>query len=114
MECILKFKCLKERPKQAWYKRVFFVFTRPLAKLIYRFDDERNKEIAFKRKVIADLNKRDFINEVSGILYDEVMTRGTIESQNEVYCKILCRDEAREIFEERKQNGGFDELNVMI
>lgn len=114
MECILKFNCLKERPRQTWYKRLLFVFTRPLAKLIYHFDKERNLDIAFKRKVIADLNRRDFINEVTGILYDEVMTRGTVEEQNELYCKLLCRDEAKEIFEERKHNGGFDELNVMI
>lgn len=114
MECIVKFNYLKERPTQTWYKRLFFIFTRPLARLVYSFDNKRAEEIAFKRRVIADWNRRDFINEVSGILYDEVLTRGTIESQNEIYCKLLCRDEAKEIFEERKHCGGFDELNIMI
>lgn len=58
------------------------------------------------------MNKRDYIEEVSKILYDEVQSYGAIE--NTTLCKMLCTDEARDIFYERKMNGGFDDLNIML
>ena len=112
MECILKLYVLDKKPKKTWYKQLLYHFTRPLAKLIYSFDTERQKEVKFKRDFIASLNKRDFINEVAKILFDEVKTRG-IQEIDEPFCKMLCRDEAKDIFYEKKSNGGFDELNIM-
>ena len=114
MECILKLFVLDKKPKRVRIKELFYYITRPMAKLIYKFDKERQKEITFKRNFIATLNKRDFINEVAKCLYDEVQTRGTIRNEDEPLCKVLCREEAKEIFEQKKQNGYFDELNVMI
>lgn len=103
---------LDEEPKRnSKFKQFLFNFTRPVAQFLDSFDLDKQLLIHNKRKAIASMNKKDYIEEVAQILYDEVSTYGKVKDV--LLCKMLCIDEAREIFNERKQNGGFDDLNIM-
>lgn len=104
---------LNEEPKpKTWYKQVLFCFTRPIAEFIDGFNINKLRRIAKRRQKIAHMQQADFIIEVARLLYDEVLTHGT--PPNIDLCKALCVDEARDIFYEKKMNGGFDDLNIMI
>lgn len=109
----MKIEFLKEEPKpKTWYKQVLFCFTRPIAEFIDGFNINKLSRIAKRRQKIADMQQADFIMEVAQLLYDEVLTHGT--PPNIDFCKVLCVDEAKYIFYEKKINGGFDDLNIMI
>ena len=104
---------LKEEPKpKTWYKQVLFCFTRPIAEFIDGFNINKLRKIAKRRQKIALMQQAGFIMEVAQLLYDEVLNHGTPSNIN--LCKALCVDEARDIFYEKKMNGGFDDLNIMI
>lgn len=106
-------KYLNEEPEpKTWYKQILFYFTRPIAEFIDGFNISKLKKIYWRRKAISEMQKVDFINAVSELLYDEVLTHGT--PPNIELCKMLCADEARDIFYEKKMNGGFDDLNIMV
>ena len=102
----------KEPKKTSGLQRLLYCFTRPLADFLLAFTPQKTYRIFSRRKLIARLNKRDYIEEVSKILFDEVLTHGNVEDLT--LCKMICIEEAREIFYERKANGGFDDLNIMI
>lgn len=107
-----KINFLDDEPKRnSKIKQLLFYLTRPLADFIYTFNPVRDLKIAHRRYTIAQMNKHDFIDEVSRLLYDEVQTRGHIEDTS--LCQMLCKVDAVDIFYERKMNGGFDDLNIM-
>ena len=109
----MKIEFLKEEPKpKTWYKQVLFCFTRPIAELIDGFNINKLRRIAKRRQKIAHMQQVDFIIEVAQLLYDEVLNYGTPLDID--LCKVLCVEEARNIFYEKKMNGGFDNLNIMI
>ncbi len=104
---------LDEEPKRnSKFKQFWFNFTRPLAQFIDTFDLEKQLLILKKRRAIASMNKKDYIEAVAEVLYEEVSTYGKVKDV--LLCKMLCVEEAREIYNERKQNGGFDDLNIML
>lgn len=109
----LEVKYLKKEPEpKTWCKQILFCFTRPIAEFIDGFNISKLKKIYWRRKAISEMQKVDFINAVSELLYDEVLTHGT--PPNIELCKMLCADAARDIFYEKKMNGGFDDLNIMV
>lgn len=102
----------EEPPKNSKIKQLLFCFTRPIADFLEGLNPEKVYRIYKRRKTLADMNKRDYIEEVAKILYDEVDALGG--TSNPTLQKMLCIDEARDIFYERKENGGFDDLNIMV
>jgi hypothetical protein len=105
---------LNEEPKiNSKLKQACFYITRPIAEFLEGFNVKKLDAIAKRQRFIANLNKRDYIEEISNILYDTVKASG-VQIINETFVRMLCVDEARDIFYERKQNGGFDNLNIMI
>lgn len=101
-------------------KQIFFRFiTNPLAKGIDFFNIPKRIELSKKRKFLAWRNKKDYIETVTRVLIDEQLQRqlnsgGII---NPILIPILVAiemDKARQMFEEKKKNGDFDELNIML
>lgn len=109
----MKIEFLNNEPRpNTWYKQLLFYFTRPIAKMVDAVNYDKQEAIRIKREEISKLQKTDFIIEVANILYAEVLTHG--EPQNKELCRMLCVDEARDIFYQKKYNGGFDDLNIII
>ena len=109
----LEVKYLQKEPKpKTWYNQLLYKLTRPFAKFLDGFNLKKSRQIYWRRKAICEMQKSDFINAVAEMIYDEVLTNGT--PPDIPLCKILCEDAARDIFLEKKINGGFDDLNIMI
>lgn len=103
---------LDEEPEpKSWYKQLFYCFTRPFAELFDGFNIIKLQKIARRRREIADMQKRDFITYLAELLYEKVLAQG--QPTDERLCKLLCIDEAIDIFYEKKMNGCFDDLNIM-
>ena len=104
---------LEEEPKRnSKLKQLLFCFTRPIARILDAFDLDKELQIYSRRKAIANQNKRDYIEAVADVLYCEVLALGYVKDH--LLCKMLCIEEARHIFNDKKQSGGFDDLNIMI
>ena len=109
-----KIKFLDKEPKRTNNKltQIIYFFTRPIAEMFDNLDYWKSYAIDRKREEIAIIQKWDFVKSVAEILYSQVLAKGT--PKDEQYCKILCIKEAEQIFLERKENNGFDDLNIML
>lgn len=109
------FKVLEENPKpQNRLKSFIFSITRPIAKFIDWFNVDKEGRIRERQVRIREVNRKDFIIELTEILYDQVRAQGGYPAYMEPLCHMMCMDKAQEIFRETKQKGGFDELNRLL
>lgn len=101
--------------KQFCYKYV----TTPIAKALDYINLPKRYIINKRRKKLAEINKNDYIQTTSKLLFEqdlqEHMAKG--ELLNPLFLPILIAkhvDKAVQMFEEKKANGDFDELNILI
>ena len=101
--------------KQAFFKYV----TNPIAKTIDLLNVPKQIELKKRRKAIALKNKMDYIETTSKVLFEtelqEMANQGILP--NPLLLPIIIArhvETAQEMFDEKKKNGYFDELNLMI
>lgn len=102
---------LPEEPKKnSKFKQFLFNFTRPIAKLLQENNFEYLHKTKLKQEQIALWNKEDFIAEAYKYYSDIHLAKyGYITIKDAIH----IMDKSKLLFEEKKKNGGFDELNVM-
>ncbi len=93
-------------------KQFLYFFTRPLAKLVYFFNRKRSNILKNRREIIKILNKRDYVDTVASLLYEQSSILQLAFS--EPILRMNCIIEAEKMFNEKKKHGDFDELNTLI
>ena len=101
-------------------KQIFYtVITNPIAKVLDFVNIPKQLELRKRRKAIAWKNKKDYIETTVNVLMEK-------EVQDMINKKILPHplilplmimhniDKAEGMFAEKKKNGDFDELNIMV
>ena len=101
--------------KQLFYKYV----TTPIAKAIDFVNVPKRMAIHRRRADIAEMNKREYIQTTSQVLFEteiqEHLSMGEIP--NPLALPIIIErniEKATKMFYEKKRNGDFDELNLML
>ena len=101
--------------KQKFYRYV----TNPMAKLLDFVNVPKRRKLEKLRKRIALENKVSYIEMTSKLLIEQDLQEHAElgETPNPLLLHILIAkhiDKACEMFEEKKRNGDFDELNIML
>lgn len=101
--------------KQNFYKYV----TNPIAKVLDFVNIPKQLELRKRRKEIAWQNKKDYIGTTVKVLMDEdvqdMMNKGLPPHPLILPLMIIHNIEKAEgMFAEKKKNGDFDELNIML
>lgn len=109
-----KIYVLTEEPKNVntKLKQILYRFTSIIAKVFDYFNFEKHNEIQRRRYKIANMNYKDFIETVTEIMFQECLALGPVRNEN--LCRLYCKMQAAEIFWQKKKQGYFDDLNVMI
>ena len=101
--------------KQWLYKYV----TTPIAKVLDFVNVPKQIELKERRKKIAEMNKCEYIRTTGQVLFEtelqEHLNAGEIP--HPLALPIIIErniQKARMMFEEKKRNGDFDELNLML
>lgn len=101
--------------KQFFYKYV----TTPIAQAIDFINIPKQIRLKERRKALAFSNKMEYIETTSKLLFEqdiqEHMAKGLMP--NPLLIPILISkhiDKAYAMFEEKKKNGDFDELNILL
>ena len=106
---------MKNETKQLFYKYI----TTPIANILDFINVPKRIKIKERQKAIAEKNKMEYIEQTTKILLDteiqEHLNKG--EVPHPLMLPILISkmiDIAYEMFYEKKRNGDFDELNLLI
>lgn len=101
-------------------KQIFYtVVTNPIAKVLDFVNIPKRIELKKRRKEIAWKNKKDYIETTVNVLMEtdiqEMINRGLAPHPLILPLMIMHNiDKAEGMFAEKKKNGDFDELNIML
>lgn len=98
---------------------LFKYVTTPIAKIIDFFNFSKREQIYGRRTLLALSNKREYIETTSKLLFEQDIQKYIIENKtiDPQILSIIAQiniSKACQMFEEKKKNGDFDELNLMI
>lgn len=101
-------------------KQIFYtVVTNPIAKILDFVNIPKQIELKKRRKEIAWKNKKDYIETTVNVLMEtdiqEMINKG-LPPHPLILPLIIMKniDKAEGMFVEKKKNGDFDELNIMV
>lgn len=97
----------------------FYCVTRVLARIFDFLNFKKQIELRKRRRKIAIMNRNDFIETTAKMLLETELAGKASEGMipNPLLIPVIIGrnvERAVEMFEEKKRNGYFDELNVMI
>lgn len=101
-------------------KQIFYtVVTNPIAKVLDFVNIPKRIELKKRRKEIAWKNKKDYIETTVNVLMEkdiqEMINKGLPPHTLILPLMIMHNiDKAEGMFAEKKKNGDFDELNIML
>lgn len=101
-------------------KQIFYtVVTNPIAKVLDFVNIPKRIELKKRRKEIAWKNKKDYIETTVNVLMEtdiqEMINKGLPPHPLILPLMIMKNiDKAEGMFAEKKKNGDFDELNIML
>lgn len=101
-------------------KQLFFIYvTTPIAKILEFINVDKYNKIKERRKILSEMNKMDYIIQISKILFDADIQKYINENKvilPHIFNYLLDKniDKAYEMFYQKKQRGYFDELNLLI
>lgn len=101
-------------------KQIFYtVVTNPIAKVLDFVNIPKQLELRKRRKEIAWKNKKDYIETTVNVLMEkevqDMISKGIPPHPLILPLMIMHNiDKAEGMFAEKKKNGDFDELNIMV
>lgn len=101
-------------------KQIFYtVITNPIAKVLDFVNIPKQIELRKRRKAIAWKNKKDYIETTVNVLMEkevqDIINKGLPPHPLILPLMIMHNiDKAEGMFAEKKKNGDFDELNIMV
>ena len=101
-------------------KQIFYtVVTNPIAKILDFVNIPKQLELRKRRKEIAWKNKKDYIETTVNVLMEkevqDMINKGIPPHPLILPLMIMHNiDKAEGMFAEKKKNGDFDELNIMV
>jgi len=101
-------------------KQIFYtVITNPIAKVLDFVNIPKQLELRKRRKAIAWKNKKDYIETTVNVLMEkevqDMINKGIPPHPLILPLMIMHNiDKAEGMFAEKKKNGDFDELNIMV
>lgn len=101
-------------------KQIFYtVVTNPIAKILDFVNIPKQIELRKRRKGIAWKNKKDYIETTVNVLMEkevqDMINKGIPPHPLILPLMIMHNiDKAEGMFAEKKKNGDFDELNIMV
>ena len=101
--------------RQNFYRYV----TNPIAKILDFVNIPKQLELKRRRKEIAWQNKKDYIETTSKVLFETELQEQLNEGKlpNPIMLPLIIArhvEKAHKMFYEKKKNGDFDELNIML